>query len=198
MPIQLGDKKIANIFKGDTAIQKVFKGDTLVFDFAPDFDEYELIADVEVTSNTASVVFDNLNLQKNEDYVIVFFSRSTTTGASTATRFFVNDNNNDANYFTRRIRVVDSAITDNFSAFAIGRFQRPDKGEIFFRINNNDKVFAELKNVNRVGSEASSVFSRYFNRVSNFTVSSINKISLISSSAQMAPPTRFTLYKVVK
>jgi hypothetical protein len=199
MPIQLGDKKIANIFKGDTAIQKVFKGDTLVFDFAP-ADVYEELADVNVTTATTQIDFDNLNITKDDELKLVY----TFVGATTTERdvsIFVNNNTTASDYTRQLILPLGSSIIANRSNttdFSYIRSNQKSCGFMDIKVSNNDRFIGQNQNLDHIGSQSSSLRQANHNIVSTFTVSSITKISVSSPSNHIGVGSRLTLYKVVK
>jgi hypothetical protein len=198
MPIQLGDKKIANIFKGDTAIQKVFKGDTLVFDFAA-FGEYEELADVNVTTATTQIDFTGLNITKADEVRLVY----TFVGESTTVSLYaIRANDITSNYTLQLLEGVGSGVfaeRETNSNFAFAASDRKNSGFADIKVSNNDRFVLQSQLIGFTGSNSSLIENRNRNIVNTSTVTSITKLSVVSSRTNgIAVGSRLQLYKVVK
>jgi hypothetical protein len=195
MPIFRGNNQISKIFRGTTEIVKAFRGEDLIFQLGGDV--YELIADVNVTTATTQIDFDNLNITKDDELRLVY----TIVGNSTSTTFYRLRYNDVTSGYTRQTlqgestSIVADRASDDFIAQA--RSTRKAVGFTDIKISNNDKYAIQTQFNFATGSESSNAVQVNRNSVNTNNVSSITKLSFIANnSGGIAVGSRLQLYKV--
>ena len=197
-PIKLGETNIFDIYKGSTLVDRAYKGGTLFFGDPPPI-LYELIADVEVTSNTTQIDFDNLNITKDDELRLVYTGDGISS-STTILNLFANNETNQSNYYAQRlIGFGSSFLADRTqsSEFTRIRDDIESSGFVDIKISNNNRfVFQSQFNL-YIGNGSADIQNRNSNVVGTFTISSINKLSIISEiTGGIATGSRFTLYKI--
>jgi len=133
---------IQNIYKGDTLIPRVYLANTLIYGDPP-FGLYELIADVDVTTATTQIDFDNLNITKDDELRLVYTYKgdSTTTGFL---RLFANNNTTLTNYHSQELAsfTIVGAGRGNHSNFVFARSNKVANGFVDIKVSNNDRFVA--------------------------------------------------------
>jgi hypothetical protein len=197
MPIFRGNNQISKIFRGTTEIVKVFRGEDLIFQLGGDV--YELIADVDVTTATTQIDFDNLNITKDDELRMVY----TFVGESTnISQYNIRSNDITSNYTFQELYGFGSTIAagrQSGSIFAIGRSDRKTAGFIDVKVSNNDRFVAQSQYMFAIGSSSSNMEHVNSNIVNTSTVTSITKLSVVSTRTNgIAVGSRLQLYKVNK
>jgi hypothetical protein len=197
MPIFRETNQISKIFRGTTEIVKAFRGEDLIFQLGGDV--YELIADVDVTSNTTQIDFTALNITKDDEYKMVY----TLVGDTTSTADYdLRVNDITSNYVYQQLNGSGTSVSAGrvtTARFAYARSNRRVSGFIDIKVSNNDRYVAQSQWVDRIGADSSTIQQLNWNIVNTSTVTSITKISIISSrTGGLAVGSRLTLYKVVK
>jgi len=200
MGVKIGNTNIVNIFHGVTPITNIFKGSDLIFQLGGDV--YELIANVDVTTATTQIDFDNLNITKDDELTLI----CTFVGDSTTINFpnlFVNDINTKSNY-TRQYLVGSE------SSFFIGRTNEPSityfasniksLTNVKIKISNNDRFVYQENYIENMGSGSNNIVNGNNNVVlTSTTITTINKLSIVGSRTNgIAVGSRLQLYKVNK
>ena len=199
MPIFRGTNNISKIFRGNTEIVKAFRGVDLIFT-SDVTAEYELIADINVATNTTQIDFDNLNITKDDELRLVY----TLVGDVTTTTAFYSLIANDitSNYHFQRLNSSVTSINaarQNNSFFSVARSNRKTSGFADVKVSNNDRFVVQSQFVHQIGGEASIIQNANYNVVNTSTVTSITKLSIVSDRTNgIAVGSRLQLYKVVK
>ena len=187
---------ITKIYKGENEIERIWLGDNnLVFGAGR---EYELIADVNVTANTTQIDFDNLNITKDDELRLVY----TFVGGVTNSSYSLIVNDISGGYTRQRLIGVGSSIsasrqTDSFISFA--RDDRKASGFADIKISNNNKFLFQSQYTSRIGTDSSDLVQYNYNVVNTQTITSINKLSVVSDiTNRIAVGSRLQLYKVVR
>ena len=196
MPIFRGTNSISKIFRGNTEIVKAFRGTDLIFT-SFQLPQYELIADVNVTTATTQIDFDNLNITKDDELRLVY----TAVGGSGTFRWRIFPNNltNESNYHTQILEGSGSSLVAG--RLNVNNLVNPDNrknsGYADIKISNNDRFVVQSQEIWNVGSGSSGIRNSSNNIVGTQTVSSITKLSIISVvSNGILANSRLTLYKV--
>lgn len=198
MPIFRGTNNIKKIFRGNNEIVKVFRGTNLIF--TSGLPQYEELADINVTTATTQIDFDNLNITKDDELRLVYTLVGESTTASLYS-LFVNNNTTSTNYTSQNINVSGSTINPGRSSdsiFAAGRSTQKTYGFNKIKVSNNDKFVFENPQMFSIGSLSSELSVNNRNVVGhNFTLTSITKLSVVSSRTNgIAVGSRLQLYKV--
>ena len=199
MPIFRGTNNISKIFRGNTEIVKAFRGVNLIFQSGEP--QYELIADVNVTTNTTQIDFDNLNITKDDELRLVYTLVGSSSTNFTNCALFVNNNNTASNYFRQRLIGFGSTLSasrNNINYFGGARSNKKISGFADIKISNNDRYVFQSQFINGIGAESSAVDNVNENVVGTFTITSITKLSVVAFSEQIAVGSRLQLYKVVR
>ena len=198
MPIFRGNNNISKIFRGNTEIVKAFRGVNLIFT-SFQLPQYELIADINVTTATTQIDFDNLNITKADELRLVYtLVGDTTIGVS----YLLRANDITSNYNIQELSGLGSsfsAVRSSTNRFAIARSNRRTSGFADIKVSNNNRFVAQSQYINRLGSESDDIQNRNVNLVNTSTVSSITKLSIVSDRTNgIAVGSRLQLYKAVK
>ena len=191
------EKQITQIYKGENEIKRIWLGDNkLVFGAGR---EYELIADVNVTTATTQIDFDNLNITKDDELRLVF----TFVGDSTTTaNYLLRANDITSNYHIQELNGIDTsilAVRASNNRFAFARSNRNSSGFADIKVSNNNRFVAQSQFVYRLGSDSNNIQNRNKNLVNTSTVTSITKLSVVSDRTNgIAVGSRLQLYKVVR
>ena len=179
-------------------IDRVYAGGALVYGQAPVY-TYELIADVEVTSNTTQIDFDNLNITKDDELRLVWTLLETSTTLSRYS-MFVNDISN--NYYSQRLQGVGSSLNAaRFlnSIFSFGRNDVTSNGYADIKISNNDRFVSQVHDTVIIGSFSSNIENSNYNIINTSTITNINKLTIESNEINgIDAGSRLQLYKVNK
>jgi hypothetical protein len=157
--------------------------------------EYELIADVNVTIATTQIDFDNLNITKDDELRLVY----TFTGKNNSF-LLIRVNDITTNYFRQNIGGTNTTLfagraEDNRIAATLTTGL--PAGFVDIKISNNDRFVAQSHCIIRIGSDSSQINNEVFNVINTSTVTSITKLSILSTiSNGIAVGSRLTLYKV--
>ena len=200
MPIKRGTNDIKKIFRGTTEIVKAFRGEDLIFQLGGDV--YELIADVNVTTTTTQIDFDNLNITKDDELRLVY-TFTNALGSDSDIRIFINNNTTQSNYYYQTLQGIESGITvGRFNNSALVLFMRSNRREQGFadiKISNNDRFVMQSQFVRQLGSNSNDVENWNLNTIGTSSVTSITKISIVGTQTNsIGVGTKLTLYKVVK
>jgi len=159
--------------------------------------EYELLADITVSSATTNVDITGLNLVKGEEYVLVCdVYNPTATG--TPLSILINGNNTVTNYYTQYISANGTSVTSGRENNA--NLQYHDQSRRLCAIANlkitNNGYFVWQSNANRAYDLGSSSFYVPIYGTSTFTVTSITSIRLlVGVTNAIGVGSRFQLYK---
>ena len=197
MPIFRGTNSIAKIFRGNTEITKAFRGTNLIFQSGGP--QYQLIANVNVTSNTTQIDFTGLNITKTDELRLVYtFVGDSTTNSINSLR--VNDITSN---YIRQEFILDgntrSAVKNSTDVLSVSRSTNKVSGFADIKISNNDRFHFISRYVDRIGSESTQI--RQFNIIAynTSTVTSITKLSVVCNRTNgIAVGSRLQLYKVVQ
>ena len=199
MPIFRGTNNISKIFRGNTEIVKAFRGVDLIFQSGEP--EYELIADINVTTNTTQIDFDNLNITKDDELRLVYTFTQNVSGFEVY-RLFVNNNTTNTNYWNQQLEASGSllkASRENANLLTFAETNIKTSGFADIKVSNNDRFVAQNHFTYRIGSNANTIQQRNYNLVSTFAVSSITSLSLQTTNTNgIGVGSRLQLYKVVR
>lgn len=179
-----------------TVVGEVVTSDTVGITLT--LNTYELIADVEVTSNTTQIDFDNLNITKDDELRLVYTLVQDNTSVASF-RLYVNNDTNTSNYANQRLFGNGSSLTAervSNNLFATSFYNQETSGYADIKISNNDRFVVSSYHVMKIGSASSSIENRSINMMKTTgNVSSITKLS-VNTDRNMIQGTRLTLYKV--
>ena len=199
MPIFRGNNQISKIFRGTTEIVKAFRGEDLIFQLGGDV--YELIADVDVTTATTQIDFDNLNITKDDELRLVYTFEGDSTTESII-RMFPNNLTTNTNYHIQFLYGNGSsiiALKQNDNRITQARSNQKASGFADIKVSNNDRFVFQSQHSDHIGSNSSDIRNFNINGVGTQTVTSITKLSVISGRTNgIAVGSRLQLYKVNK
>ena len=176
-------------------VPRVYKGQSLIFG-EPPFGSYELLADVEVQSNTTQIDFDNLNITKDDELVLRSTVVSNASGFGAA-YLFVNDNTTEANYYTQTLQNLGYDPRSNRPLYLSFDDNKKNVAKTKIKVSNEGRFIFQVEQTQRTSSSDNYIEKEYAQ--STFTITSINKLTIITRSAnEIGQGSRFTLYKVTK
>ena len=159
------------------------------------------IAEVDVTTATTSVTFDNLTIGKENEYLLVTDIQNATSNYLRL-EFAVNNNTTPTNYWRQMIRSQGTGVVANrgnaneFSEFmnsttartlAIANVKLTNNGYVIYQSNQTYDYTRD-----------SLMFLQKTYGTSTFTVSSITSITLTANQTNaIAATSRFELYKLI-
>lgn len=157
--------------------------------------EYQKLADVIVSGSAVTQIdITGLNLVKGEEYVLV----STYLHSGSNPLILVNDNTTVTNYYTQRLDVNNTVVGGvRYNTSYLGAF---DSGYFSFistkiKLTNNGYFIWQSNTIRSYNTV--NMFMVEWYGTSTFTMTSINKISIKSESANgIGIGSRFQLYKV--
>jgi hypothetical protein len=163
---------------------------------------YQLLSSVTTTSDTTQVDFTGLNIDKNDELLVSF---DIPKSSNTVDLFlFINDNTTLTNYETSRRSIENSRTTiysrANNSFITSLNSTNGSFGESRIKLLENNILNFNTKSISLIfptpdGSTRNDEMMCF----SNFTVSSINKVSIASSlSNEIKIGSKIKLYKINK
>ena len=161
--------------------------------------EYQLLADITVSSATTQVDITGLNIGKDEEIVLVvdFVNAS---GSTSNLYGYVNDNVTDTNYYTQVLQATGTTVASVRNpqpAIMNNSASSRSLAIIKIKLTNNGYFVFQTSNNRDYGGSAIQVYEYY--GTSTFTLTSITKLSIIASIANsIGIGSRFQLYKVAK
>lgn len=148
----------------------------------------EQISDIETGSSVSEIVFDNLNIQKGEKYLLVSDLFSSAGG-----RIFFNDNTTDSNYWDQLFKGDNSTAQAraNVASLAWGSGNSYTISEIY--ISESGNILAKTEGFQDI--PGSNIIMYLSDVTSTFTQNSISKIH-VTTSLGIDTNSKFTLYKL--
>jgi hypothetical protein len=161
---------------------------------------FELLYDSNVSATLPLTQIDitGLSIGKNDELRMVY----TLIGDSSSETSFYDLQVNDitSNYHTQLLYGYDvtlSGVRYTNSRFALSRSNRKAAGFADIKVSNNDRFVAQSQLVYYIGSDSSGIEQPNYNVVNTGTVTSITKLSVVSSTTNgIAAGSRIRLYKV--
>ena len=161
--------------------------------------EFELLFDSTgtVTLPQTQIDITGLSIGKNDELRLVYtFEGDTTTDAI----YDIRVNDITSNYEGQQLAAGGTSFFPSRSSTATLTFARSNRKSAGFadiKISNNDRFVAQSQFLYYVGAESSSVENYNRNIVNTGTVTSITKLSIVSSRTNgIAAGSRIRLYKV--
>jgi hypothetical protein len=153
-----------------------------------------------VTLPQTQIDITGLSIGKNDELRMVYTFVGDSTDNSLI-RLFANDNNTLTDYHRQEITGSGtslSAARANETRFAFARSNQKSSGIVDIKVSNNDRFVYQSQYIAFTGSNSSSIENRNENNVgTNFTLTSITKLSIVSSRTNgIASGSRIRLYKV--
>ena len=161
---------------------------------------YELIADVNVTSNTTQIDFDNLNVTKEDELRLVY----TLVGIGTSgfVEYFLRANDISNNYVRQQLFGNGTSLVRNRSndnRTVVANANERSSGFIDIKISNNNRFVYQSQWVWKIGVQSNGLYNVNYNIINTSTITNITKLSVVASTANgIAVGSRLQLYKVVK
>lgn len=167
-----------------TNIGGVWKDASLV-----NYGEYELLADIPVTSDYSTVTLTGLNIGKGDELLLV----GTIIGETAYIKF--NYDETDSHYYTQRIYADGTTISStryNSPILSTGTGSEPHYVQAKIKVTNNDYIVWQSEESRAIGGSYVRLYNNY-GTISSWTASSITRIivgySLLTGS-------RIQLYKI--
>ena len=161
--------------------------------------EFELLfdSDDEVTLPQTQIDITGLSIGKNDELRLVYTFKGDTT---TDTVYTIRVNDITSNYERQQLAAGGTSFFPSRSSAATLTFARSNRKSAGFadiKISNNDRFVAQSQFLYYMGAESSSVENYNLNIVNTGTVTSITKLSIVSSRTDgIAADSRIRLYKV--
>lgn len=164
--------------------------------------EYELLADITVSSATTNVDITGLNLVKGEEYVLVGFFVRGATSSGTVVLYCDDDDgvlvdSSTSYYFQSLIANGNSLSSSRVNANAITFTNQNTNSMVVckIKVSNSGYVIFQSDSEEQVG--ASSMLLTHYYMTSTFITNSITKLRL-AQPAGIGIGSRFQLYKVAQ
>ena len=155
------------------------------------------VADIIVGSATTQVDITGLNIDKDSEYMLVS-DVVNTSGSTAVIAVFPNDNLTNTNYYNQNMNAIDAgvgAVRTNLNNVLGAYTSFKDFSITKIKLTNNGYFVYQSDITQRYGG--SSLFLNKNYGTSTFTLTSITKLSIVSSvSNAIGIGSRFTLYKM--
>jgi hypothetical protein len=151
-----------------------------------------------ITLPVTEIDITGLSIGKNDKLRLVYTLKGDVTNATAFYDLRVNDIT--SNYHRQRLNGSDSSIfaertTDKILAFA--RSDRKSSGFADIKVSENSRFVVQSQFLSFAGADSSSLDNNNYNIVNTDTVTSITKLSIVSSRTDgIASGSRIRLYKV--
>lgn len=161
---------------------------------------YELVAEIIVPSTTSSVSFNNLNISKDDDYILL---SNVLYGSATGVLYiYINGNTTATNYYVQTIRKDNSSISSgrgNSSQYSYAYAGGSNSfSRIQLKLTNNGYFNYQSEDQMAYTQHPSWYNGSPYYGASTFTTSNITSITISGSSANiLGTNSRFQLYKRV-
>jgi hypothetical protein len=163
---------------------------------------FELLFDSTgtVTLPQTQIDITGLSIGKNDELRLVYTLKGDALDTVGYSLNEIRVNDITSNYHTQILRgngsfIFASRATDSIFAFASSNYL--SQGFIDIKVSNNDRFVAQSQFLLNIGSESNDLRNRNYNIVNTGTVTSITKLTVLSSRTNgIAASSRIRLYKV--
>lgn len=160
--------------------------------------EYELLADIEVTSTTTNVYINGLNIGKGDEVVLVSNINNNYSGLVNF-YLFCNDNVVTTNYYSQKIVASATSVTaervNTPTILYVGTSGRTSLDVTNVKLTNNGYFVSQTKSSQDYNATDNLTMKDYYN-TSTFTMSAIASLTISSSASNaIGIGSRFQLYR---
>jgi hypothetical protein len=167
----------------------------VVQNLVPSFGEYELLADITVSTATSTVGITGLNIDKDDEILLVADIYNPSPGTSTY-RLFANNDTTTTNYYSQSLQAnsttVSAARGNVATLSSIPNFR--GLAMAYIKLTNSGYVTFQSKTMYDYGGSSLVLYDSY--ATSTFTATSITQLTVSSSAANaIGIGSRFQLYR---
>lgn len=161
--------------------------------------EYQLLADITVSSATTQVDITGLNIGKDEEIVLVS-DINNTSGSGIIAFLYANANYTNTNYYAQNIYANGTSVTggrDNAPIYMAISASSKGFSITKIKLTNNGYIVSQSSEVRDYGVSTMYMIEEYL--TSTFTATSIISLRIsVSTTNAIGIGSRFQLYKVAK